>query len=139
MASRSILMILKVNNVLAAGAALSAIEAREHSFYLRAVARLEGKAVTANALHPGFVKTTIFRESGPLAWLMRRASDLIALSPEDGARTSIYLASSPEVAGISGRYFVKEKQAKSSPQSHEKAAAQRLWQLSEEMTEIKKL
>ena len=69
--------------------------------------RLEGTGVTANTLHPGFVKTTIFREPGPIGWLLRRAADVIALSPEDGAKTSIYLASSPEVAGISGRYFVK--------------------------------
>jgi NAD(P)-dependent dehydrogenase (short-subunit alcohol dehydrogenase family) len=96
--------------------------------------RLEGKRVTANALHPGFVRTTIFREPGLIGWLLRRAADVIALSPEDGAKTSIYLASSPDVAGISGRYFVKEKTADSSPQSRDTAAARRLWQLSEAMT-----
>ena len=96
--------------------------------------RLEGKRVTANALHPGFVRTTIFREPGLIGWLLRRAADVIALSPEDGARTSVYLASSPDVAGISGRYFVKEKPTESSPQSHDTAAAQRLWELSEVMT-----
>jgi NAD(P)-dependent dehydrogenase (short-subunit alcohol dehydrogenase family) len=96
--------------------------------------RLEGKRVTANALHPGFVRTTIFREPGFVGWLLRRAADVIALSPEDGAKTSIYLASSPDVAGVSGQYFVKEKPTESSPQSRDTAAAQRLWQLSEEMT-----
>ena len=99
--------------------------------------RLEGKRVTANTLHPGFVRTTIFREPGFVGWLLRRAADVIALSPEDGAKTSIYLASSPDVAGISGRYFVKEKPTESSPQSRDAAAAQRLWQLSEEMTGVK--
>src|SRR5262249_8114534 len=79
--------------------------------------RLEGTRVTANCLHPGFVRTSIFREPGVIGWLMRRAADVIALSPEDGAKTSVYLASSPDVAGISGRYFVKEKPAESSPQS----------------------
>jgi retinol dehydrogenase 12 len=100
--------------------------------------RLEGKGVTANSLHPGFVRTTIFRDRGPIGWLMRRAADVIALSPEDGAKTSIYLASSADVAGISGRYFVKEKPAESSPQSRDLAAAQRLWEVSEAMTGLKK-
>jgi len=95
--------------------------------------RLEGSGVTANCLHPGFVRTTIFRQQGVAGWLLRRAADLIALSPEEGARTSIYLASSPEVDGVSGRYFVKEKPAVSSPQSHDAAAALRLWQVSEEL------
>jgi len=96
--------------------------------------RLEGKGVTANTLHPGFVRTTIFREPGPIGWLLRRAADVIALSPEAGAKTSIYLASSPDIAGISGRYFVKEKPVESSPQSRDSAAGGRLWKLSEEMT-----
>ncbi len=98
--------------------------------------RLEGTNVTVNALHPGFVRTNIFRHPTWRAWLVRRAADLIALSPERGARTSVYLASSTEVAGISGRYFVKEKPATSSPQSHDQAAASRLWELSREMAGI---
>ncbi len=103
-------------------------------FTLELARRLEGKRVTANSLHPGFVRTTIFREGGPIGWLLRRAADILALSPEDGAKTSIYLASSPDVAGITGRYFDKEKPAESSPQSRDLAAAERLWKLSEEMT-----
>jgi retinol dehydrogenase-12 len=96
--------------------------------------RLEGSGVTVNTLHPGFVRTSIFREKGALGWLVRRAADLIALSPEQGARTSIYLASSPEVDGVSGCYFVKEKPAVSSPQSQDQGAAERLWKLSEQLT-----
>ena len=99
--------------------------------------RLEGKPVTVNALHPGFVRTTIFRDPGFVGWLMRRAADLIALSPEDGAKTSVYLASSADVAGVSGRYFSKEKPRASSAQSRDTAAAQRLWDLSEAMTGMK--
>ncbi len=98
--------------------------------------RLEGSGVTANCLHPGFVRTTIFREGGVLGWLLRRAADLIAITPDEGARTSIYLASSAEVDGISGRYFVKEKPAVSSPQSQDAAAALRLWQVSEELARM---
>ncbi len=96
--------------------------------------RLEGSLVTVNALHPGFVRTNIFRHPTWRAWLVRRAADLVALSPERGARTSVYLASSPDVAFISGRYFVKEKPATSSPQSHDQAAASRLWDVSRKMT-----
>jgi len=98
--------------------------------------RLEGTGVTVNALHPGFVRTNIFRHPTWRAWLVRRVADLVALSPERGARTSVYLASSPDVASTSGRYFVKEKPAASSPQSQDRAAASRLWELSREMTGI---
>ncbi len=96
--------------------------------------RLEGTSVTVNALHPGFVRTNIFRHPTWKAWLVRRAADLIALSPERGAQTSIYLASSPDVANFSGRYFVKQKPTTSSPQSLDGAAAARLWDLSQKMT-----
>jgi retinol dehydrogenase 12 len=98
--------------------------------------RLDGSGVTVNTLHPGFVRTNIFRQEGLVGWLVRRAADVIALSPEQGARTSIYLASSPVVDGVSGRYFVKEMPAASSPQSQDEAAAKRLWQLSEELTAL---
>jgi hypothetical protein len=70
------------------------------------------------------------------AWLFKKIADMIALSPEQGARTSIYLASSPEVEGVSGRYFVKEKEVASSRQSQDIEAAKRLWQVSEEMTGV---
>jgi len=96
--------------------------------------RLEASPVTVNALHPGFVKTNIFRHSTWRGWLVRRIADLMALSPERGAQTSVYLASSPDVGGISGRYFAKEKPATSSQQSHDQAAASRLWDLSRRMT-----
>jgi NAD(P)-dependent dehydrogenase (short-subunit alcohol dehydrogenase family) len=100
--------------------------------------RINGTGVTANSLHPGFVRTNflqVFNEAWA-GWFIRRIADLIALSPEQGARTSIYLASSPEVDGVSGRYFVKEKAVASSPQSRDQAAAVRLWRLSVEMTGV---
>lgn len=96
--------------------------------------RLEGTGVTANCLHPGYVKTQIFRAEGVAGWLLRRAADLFAISPQRGAETSIYLATSPEVAGQSGCYFVKKKATASSRASQDDAAAQRLWQLSAELT-----
>jgi NAD(P)-dependent dehydrogenase (short-subunit alcohol dehydrogenase family) len=98
--------------------------------------RLDGTKVTANSLHPGFVRTNLLDVVGNRwrGWLIRAIADRIALSPEKGARTSIYLASSSDVAGVTGRYFVKEKPVASSPQSRVAADAQRLWQISEEMT-----
>jgi NAD(P)-dependent dehydrogenase (short-subunit alcohol dehydrogenase family) len=98
--------------------------------------RIQGSGVTANALHPGFVRTNFLQvfNDAPAGWLIKSVANVIALSPEKGARTSIYLASSPEVEGVSGRYFVKEKPVESSPQSRDQAAWERLWRLSVEMT-----
>ena len=96
--------------------------------------RLEGTGVTANALHPGFVATSFMSGNGATGWMMRRLADLAAIPPEAGARTTIFLASSPAVEGVSGRYFVKEREVASSPASRDEAAARRLWQVSEQMT-----
>jgi retinol dehydrogenase 12 len=100
--------------------------------------RIDGTGVTANVLHPGFVRTSFLEafNDARAGWLFKRIAGLIALTPEQGARTSIYLASSPEVAGVSGRYFVKEKPVVSSPQSRDQSAAERLWRLSVEMTGV---
>ncbi len=101
------------------------------------VRRLHGTRVTANSLHPGFVRTNIFRRGGVVGWVMRRVAGVIALSPDEGAKTSIYLASSPDVAEVTGGYFVKESQVQGSPQSRDAHAALRLWRLSESMTGLK--
>jgi retinol dehydrogenase 12 len=96
--------------------------------------RLEGTGVTANALHPGFVATNFGRNNRGLVALIVRASQLAAISPEQGAQTIIYLATAPEVEGISGKYFVKQRVVPSSEASYDRDAAQRLWQLSATMT-----
>jgi NAD(P)-dependent dehydrogenase (short-subunit alcohol dehydrogenase family) len=99
--------------------------------------RLKGSGVTANTLHPGFVRTNFFQEwRGWIGFLAKVGASMIALTPEQGARTSIYLASSPDVEGVTEQYFVKEKPARSSTRSHDREVAQRLWQKSEEMTGI---
>lgn len=95
--------------------------------------RLAGTGVTVNALHPGFVKTSFMGGNGSYGWFMRRVAGLFAMSPELGAETLIYLASSPDVTGVSGKYFVKCQPVESSPASHNRAAMKRLWQLSEEL------
>jgi NAD(P)-dependent dehydrogenase (short-subunit alcohol dehydrogenase family) len=96
--------------------------------------RLEGTGVTANALHPGFVATDI----GPQHWLVRPLRNVVyafgARSPEAGAQTSIYLASSPEVEGVSGKYFVDKEPVRSSDASYDQETARKLWVISEVMT-----
>ncbi|MBI3763549.1 MAG: SDR family oxidoreductase [Chloroflexi bacterium] len=99
--------------------------------------RLEGTGVTVNALHPGVVATDFWMagfDGGWLAPLVRRLARLVAISPEEGAQTVIYLAASPAVEGVTGRYYVEEKESRSSAASHDREAAQRLWQMSEAMT-----
>jgi NAD(P)-dependent dehydrogenase (short-subunit alcohol dehydrogenase family) len=97
--------------------------------------RLEGTGVTANTLHPGFVRTNFFKDfTGWVGFITKLGASLVAIGPEEGARTSVYLASSPDVDGVSGQYFVRSRPVRSSPQSHDRAAAERLWRLSEELT-----
>jgi hypothetical protein len=67
---------------------------------------------------------------------MQLAASCFALSPEEGARTVIYLASSPDVAAVSGRYFVRQREVPSSPASYDEAAARRLWQVSLALTNL---
>jgi retinol dehydrogenase 14 len=67
---------------------------------------------------------------------MGRALRPLMMSPEKGAETSIYLASSPEVEGVSGRYFAKKAEARSSEVSHDERIARRLWEASAELTKV---
>lgn len=96
--------------------------------------RLEGTGVVTNALHPGFVATNFGRNNRGLTGMLWRMLQLAAISPQRGAETIIYLASAPEVKGISGKYFVKKKAVGSSEVSYDRAAAERLWQVSTELT-----
>jgi NAD(P)-dependent dehydrogenase (short-subunit alcohol dehydrogenase family) len=95
--------------------------------------RLDGTGVTANCLHPGTVATGYGRDgdtSGFLAFGLKLAAPFF-LSPEKGARTSVYLASSPEVSTTSGKYFVKCKPRLPSKAARDDAAAKRLWEVSD--------
>jgi len=96
--------------------------------------RLEGAGVMVNALHPGFVATNMYRHSGGLIRLFAPLIRLFAMSPEEGAQTSVYLASSPEVASVTGSYFNRQKAVLSAPGSYDESVAQRLWEVSAEMS-----
>lgn len=87
--------------------------------------RLKGSAVTANCLHPGVIRTKLLRAG---------FGDYPGSTPEKGARTPIYLASSPEVDEVSGKYFMDCKPARSSPLSYSKDLQERFWELAETYT-----
>ena len=99
--------------------------------------RLQGTGVTANVLHPGFVATNFARNNGGIYGLAVRLSQIGALSPQEGAQTSIYLASSPEVEGVTGKYFVRKEAVPSSSVSYDEEDARRLWEESLKLTGLK--
>jgi NAD(P)-dependent dehydrogenase (short-subunit alcohol dehydrogenase family) len=96
--------------------------------------RLAGSGVTANVLHPGVVRTDFGREDSK-GWmrLMLPVIRPFMKNPERGAATSIYLASSAEVEGVTGRYFANGKPTASSKASQDGAAVARLWDVSAEL------
>ena len=99
--------------------------------------RLQGSGVTANALHPGVVRTNFGREDSK-GWmrLMLPVIRPFLKSPQRGATTSLYLASSPDVEGVTGRYFANSKPKTSSKASLDAAAAARLWDVSADLVGI---
>jgi NAD(P)-dependent dehydrogenase (short-subunit alcohol dehydrogenase family) len=96
--------------------------------------RLQEDGITANALMPGFISTDLFQD---LNFFARLIIKIIAKSPEKGAETIVYLALSPEVEGVSGKYFKDKKEAISSRQSQNIDLAKRLWAVSEQMTGLR--
>jgi NAD(P)-dependent dehydrogenase (short-subunit alcohol dehydrogenase family) len=96
--------------------------------------RSEGTGVTVNALSPGLVASNFgMNNRGVFPWF-KPLFDRFAVSNERGAETSIYLACSPDVEGVSGKYFTRCKPQRSSPASHDRAAAAELWEISARMT-----
>ncbi|HMF03535.1 MAG TPA: SDR family oxidoreductase [Acidimicrobiia bacterium] len=106
-------------------------------YFARELARrLDGSGVTANSLHPGFVRSDFGRggDLGPVyGWGIKYLAGPFAISPEKGAITTIYLASSPEVEDVSGGYFYKCRPAAPSAAGQDDAAARRLWDVSEQL------
>ena len=96
--------------------------------------RLDGTGVTANCAHPGVVRTGFGREARPLLRLGVTIARPFMASPERGADTIVYLASSPDVADKTGGYYVKRQRREPSAAARDDAAARKLWEISEKMT-----
>jgi retinol dehydrogenase 12 len=92
--------------------------------------RTQGTGITANAMHPGVVATRLLMNGFPPIRLVRR----FLRTPEQGAATAVHLASSPDVAEVTGRYFHDERPVDPAPAALDDEAARRLWRWSEEMT-----
>ncbi len=99
--------------------------------------RLEGTGVTANSLHPGFVATRFGDQSGGLLSFGTRVAKRFALSLEEGAQTLVYLASSPEVASVTGQYFHNCRPALPTPDAQNRESAKRLWRMTEELVQLR--
>jgi len=98
--------------------------------------RLEGSGVTANALHPGIVASGFpIPDNTPelLARGFLKIYGLFASSPSEGARTSVYLATAPEVEGLTGRYFADKQPKDSAKSTYDQATQERLWDVSEQL------
>src|SRR5215813_1502154 len=89
--------------------------------------RLVGTGVTANSLHPGFVATRFGDQTQGLLSFGIRFAKRFAITPERGAETLVYLASSPEVNGVTGEYFYKCRPATPNEEARDDAKAKRLW------------
>ena len=106
-------------------------------FTMELARRLEGTGVTANALHPGFVATGFAKNNGKLiAALVSLITPLVARSPAKGAETSVYLASSPSVEGITGKYFYDSHIIPPAPQATDMVVARKLWDVSAQMAHL---
>jgi NAD(P)-dependent dehydrogenase (short-subunit alcohol dehydrogenase family) len=106
-------------------------------FTMELARRLEGTGVTVNALHPGFVATGFAKNNGKvIAALVSILTPLVARSPAKGAETSIHLASSPRVEGITGKYFYDSRVIPPAPQATDMVVARKLWDVSAEMVHL---
>jgi len=99
--------------------------------------RLQGTDMTVNCLHPGFVSTNIGQsDTAPIVRTLVKFIFSRGISPEEGAKTSIYLASSPEVEGVTGKYFAKCIPIRSAPISYDKSLQQQLWEQSAKLVNL---
>lgn len=99
--------------------------------------RLRGTGVTVNCLHPGVVATNIWPMArGPFLTMLLTVVQPLFKSPEQGARTSLFLAAAPQLEGVSGRYYKNSKEKRSAKISYDEAVQERLWQVSEQLCEL---
>jgi NAD(P)-dependent dehydrogenase (short-subunit alcohol dehydrogenase family) len=99
--------------------------------------RLQGTGVTANCLHPGFVKTNIAQaDVSPILRTIAQLIFIAGITPEEGAKTSVYLASSPEVEGVTGKYFTKGIPVRSKDISYDEPLQKRMWDISASLVKL---
>ena len=96
--------------------------------------RLAGTGVTVNSVHPGVVRTNFAKNNGGLVALGFRLIGVFFISPSASAKRVLYVATSPGLDNVSGKYFSKMREEKSSKESYDDMAAERLWQISERLT-----
>jgi NAD(P)-dependent dehydrogenase (short-subunit alcohol dehydrogenase family) len=93
--------------------------------------RLQGSGITANCLHPGTIRSNLGQGNGPALDVLQRILTRFMKTPEQGTATSVYLATSPDVEGVSGCYFVNCRQKKPARHAVDPVTARRLWKISE--------
>ncbi len=98
--------------------------------------KLEGTGVTVNSAHPGVVRTNFAKNNGGLVMLGFRFLGMFFISPESAAKRILYVATSPDLEGVTGKYFTKMHEVKSSQESYDDDSARRLWQISEQLTHL---
>jgi NAD(P)-dependent dehydrogenase (short-subunit alcohol dehydrogenase family) len=98
--------------------------------------RLEGTGVTANCFHPGLVATGFNRNNGPLMDLAMTILGPVSRSPQKGADTLVWLATSPDIAHVSGAYFFDRQGRPPSPEAQDREIARRLWDISERQSAV---
>ncbi|WP_108669982.1 SDR family oxidoreductase [Peribacillus acanthi] len=89
--------------------------------------KLEGRPITVNSLHPGIIKSNIMHQ---LPWILRTIFGFMSAKTEKGAKTPVFLASSPEVKGVSGQFFNNCKPEKTTKEANDPEAAKKLWEIS---------
>ena len=99
--------------------------------------RLQGTRITVNAFHPGAVRSRFGKELSGIGGFVFKYLDMFMRSPERGADTAIWLASDPVLNGVSGKYFQDRREKKSSRLSYNHLIAKQLWDVSEQLTQIK--
>ncbi len=98
--------------------------------------RLQGTGVTVNALHPGTIASGFGKNNGPLMGVAMRIAGLFMPKPDKGAETSVYLASSPEVEDVTGKYFANKHEKRSISESYDEGVQRRLWEVSAALTKL---
>ena len=98
--------------------------------------KLQGTGITVNCVHPGVVRTELGRDFKGLFGVLIAGMKPFMATPEKGAETSVYVASSAELDGITGKYFANKRQRYSAKESYDESTADRLWQISSALTQL---